>query len=95
MSRTTVTVDVEVDIGVVLREASKEQLIEELDARDISLRPASQPEPDLYLEALEHLRAGNTAEAELCLQRALFPKWGDPKVCWEAYQKLCTEARQQ
>jgi hypothetical protein len=84
--RGTVSVYVDVDVDGIIEDISDEDLIAELKSRKVTI-PQERAIIDLAEEALTWLRCGNAAEAQLVLERTLFPEWSTPMACLESIAK--------
>jgi hypothetical protein len=83
----TITVNVEVDAEVRVIECLEmlddEDLIEELEKRDLAKKriEVTDDRDELLREALDCLRHGDAEEATLLLERVLFPKFKSVELC--------------
>lgn len=77
---TRIVVDTYVDLAEILDQVGEEALIRELEARCLEPRRKIKEAEErdfvpLVEEALEQLRSGRPDDAQLTLERTLFPKW--------------------
>jgi len=82
---------VDVDVDVSLDEMSTEDLILELKERGEWV-DAEAERAEILTAILDELRRGDPAEAVLLIERALSPKWRDPKKAQEEYDKAMRRA---
>lgn len=74
--RTTISVDVDVEISEILENLEDDDLIEEARSRKLLFPPETAPQPyvkDYVQLAHEELMAGRASSALALLDRALFP----------------------
>lgn len=83
VTRSTVSMFIDIDLGEVLAEMSDQQLVDALEARCIKIaRTTEEAKIDTFTplveEAADMLRQGRADDALLTLERALNPKWQSP-----------------
>lgn len=81
---------VDINVADVLEELTDETLIDEMTRRKIEQQTAaSQASVDEALpDILEMLRRGEVAEAELTLERLIFPKFKTLELCESEFKKV-------
>jgi hypothetical protein len=79
----TVEVDAEVPVREVLEHLEDEDLLEELEKRQLEKKKieVADDRDELLREALDCLHRGDVAETTLILERALFPKFKSIELC--------------
>jgi hypothetical protein len=82
MHSSTISVDVEVSVAEVLGELSNEDLIQEMEDRNID------GAIDGADELLRCLKRGDITEAVVFLERMLHPKWRSTKLAEAAFAQL-------
>ena len=84
--RQSISVDVDVDLDDVLSEIDDDDLLAIIAERGISGPSLGCSEPEAKM-ALECLYRGDAAEAQLILERALFPKFPNLGACMSLFAK--------
>lgn len=87
----SVTTDVEIDPWDVLEELNDEEILEEVERRDLNKKVEARrklADPlDLLEDALDALRRGDSAEAVFILERTLHPKFPSIEVCEKKFSE--------
>jgi hypothetical protein len=90
----TVEVDAEVSVRECLEYLDDEDLIEEMEQRDLARKKldVSDERDEMLRDAIDLLQKGEMAETILMLERALFPKFKSVELCEREFNKLkdCT-----
>lgn len=96
----TINLNLDVALSDVLAEISDDQLQKEMADRclEAARRVEEAREDDfkpLVEEALEYLRQGRAADAQLVLERTLYPKWSSPEAVASAVRSRLYQMRLQ
>ena len=92
----TVEVDAEVCVRDVLEYLDDEDLIEELEKRQLEKKKieVADERDGMLREAIDLLQRGDVAETVLLLERILFPKFRSLSLCEEQFKKLAAASSQ-
>lgn len=80
---------IQIDVSEFLHEATDEDILAEVKSRKLVIASEGTTvlSGDLCEDAYQRLLRGDAAEALLCLERALYPKWRSEELCRAAYQQ--------
>jgi RNA polymerase-interacting CarD/CdnL/TRCF family regulator len=89
---TDTRVDVQIDVDDVIELISDEELLAEIKSRKLEegakARIKASDPFDLLAEVVDWLRAGDTREALLILERIMHPKFSSLELCEQEFAKL-------